>query len=46
MPAAARPAGAVCASGTPYRASRSGIRLSTGAFLFHARPKRERRRAW
>ncbi|MET9444143.1 hypothetical protein, partial [Streptomyces sp. NPDC006610] len=31
MPAAARPAGAVSARGTPYLASRSGIRDSTGA---------------
>lgn len=46
MPAAARPAGAVSASGTPYFARRSGIIASTGALRRQLRPKRAWSRAW
>ncbi len=38
MPAAASPAGAVSASGTPYLARRSGIIDSTGALRRQERP--------
>ncbi len=44
-PAAVSPAEAVCASGTPMRAKRSGISASTGALRRHARPYRAWSRA-